>query len=130
MGSLIAPCALILADGMAFVIAGVLGLFFAIVIGNAEWPIWGDLFEWGIRERLTDFLFGGFAWLIWFHVIKNRYRRPIPFWSEVIESGKLLILFAIANLALMALTRNDYSRSIWFFGWSVLIPLILSLIHI
>ena len=70
--SLIAPCALILSDGMAFVIAGILGLFFAIAMGNAEWPMWNELFEWGVRERVTDFLFGGVVWLIWFHVIKNR----------------------------------------------------------
>ena len=124
IGSLIAPCALILSDGVAFVIAGVLGLFFAIAMGNAEWPMWKELFEWGVRERVTDFLFGGVVWLIWFHVIKNRYRRPIPFWSEVMESSKLLLVFALANLALIALTRHDYSRSIWFFGWLVLIPLI------
>ena len=124
ISSLLAPCALIFADGMAFVIAGVLGLFFAIAIVNAEWPIWGDLFEWGVRERLTDFLFGDLLWLIWFHVIKSRYRRPIPFWSEVMESSKVIVVLALANLALMALTRHDYSRSIWFFGWTVLIPLI------
>ena len=124
MGSLIAPCALILSDGMAFLIAGVLGLLCAIAMGNAEWPMWYQLFEWGGRERVTDFLFAGLAWISWFQAVKNRYRKPIPFWSEVVETSKGLIFLALINLAIIAFARNDYSRSIWFFGWLSLLPMI------
>ncbi len=124
ISSLVAPCALIISDGVAFVIAALLALCVAVAIGNAEWPILSNLLEWGVRERVTDFLVAGFIWQVWLQVIKNRYRRPIPFWSEVMESSKLILFFAIANLALMALSRHDYSRSIWLFGWLLLVPLI------
>ena len=111
-------------DALAFVMAGALGLLAAFLLGNAILPRPEELLEFGVRERLSDFMVAGFAWMIWFQLVKNRYRKPIPFWSEVIETTKSLALFSIIHLATIALARQDYSRSIWFFGWMALLPLI------
>lgn len=128
-----APLLLMAGDGVSFVIAGSLGLLMSILVGNASWPGLEDLFEFSIRERLADFFVAGLAWMFWFQAIKNRYQRPSPFWSEVIESSRIIFLLALINLAVIALSRNDYSRSIWFLGWMallLLIPIIRTLIRV
>lgn len=118
---ILATCAVIASDLMAFVLAGCVGVFVAVRLGNAT--LLGDesFFEFGRRERLADLVLAGVAWIFWFQIVKNRYRKPIPFWSEVIEIIRVSSVMAIMNLAIIALARNDYSRSIWLIGWMALV---------
>jgi len=115
---------LCLGDAFALLLAGGVGLIVAVSIGNADWPSPEEVLEFKIRERVADFAVAAILWVLWFHVIHNRYLRPIPFWSEVLETTKVAFFMAGVNLAVIALARNDYSRSIWFFGWISLIVLV------
>ncbi len=109
------------ADILAWIGAGLAGLIWAHWIGNASWPDRDQLFTLSSRDRLIDFAASSLAWVIWFHFIKNRYLRPIPFWAEVLEYTQAALFSAMINLAVIALARNDYSRSILFLGWFTLL---------
>jgi Undecaprenyl-phosphate galactose phosphotransferase WbaP len=112
---------MMMADGLGFIAAGGLALAWAISINRAEIPSLADAFEFDTRNRIIDFVYGAIVWVAWFHVVKNRYRKRMPFWSEQAETIKGAVLMALVNLAFIALTRNDYSRTLWLSGWFLLI---------
>jgi len=124
--------AMMLADWLAFALAGGIALAAAILMHRAQVPSLADVFEFDTRNRLIDFFYGGIVWVLWFHLVKNRYRKRIPFWSEQSESIKGVLILSLVNLALIAFTRNDYSRTLWLTGWLLLvitIPLIRTLVR-
>ena len=112
---------MMMADGLAFLAAGAVALAWAVSIGRAQIPSLVDAFEFDTRNRIVDFVYGAIVWVTWFHVVKNRYRKRMPFWSEQAETIKGAIILALVNLAFIALTRNDYSRTLWLSGWFLLI---------
>jgi Undecaprenyl-phosphate galactose phosphotransferase WbaP len=112
---------MMVADGLAFLLAGLLALGLAVALHKAHWTTLSDVFEFDTRNRIMDFVLGAIVWVLWFHLIKNRYRKRVPFWSEQAEIIKGAFLLALVNLALIALTRNDFSRTVWLAGWLVLI---------
>lgn len=112
---------MMLSDGVAFFVAGLLALALAVSINPSPVPSLADALEFDTRNRIIDFVYGAIVWVAWFHFVKNRYRKRMPFWSEQAETLKGVILMALVNLALIALTRNDYSRTLWLSGWFLLI---------
>lgn len=112
---------MMMSDCLAFIAAGGLALAYAISINKVSLPSLADAFEFDTRNRIIDFLFGAIVWVGWFHLVKNRYKKRMPFWSEQAETIKGAMIIALVNLALIALTRNDYSRTVWLSGWVLLV---------
>jgi Undecaprenyl-phosphate galactose phosphotransferase WbaP len=112
---------MIMADGFGFIAAGGLALAWAISINHAQIPSLADAFEFDTRNRIIDFVYGALVWVTWFHLVKNRYRKRMPYWSEQAETIKGAMILALVNLAFIALARNDYSRTLWLSGWFLLI---------
>lgn len=122
--SLVLVCSLSLADALALTLAGAAGLALSILVGNADWPGFQRLLDFHGRSRLADFLVAMIIWLGWFHFIQNRYLKPVPFWSEVLEVTRTAAFMALTNLAIIAISRNDYSRTIWLTGWLAVILMV------
>jgi len=81
------------------------------------------------RERFRAICYlllvlSGLFWL-WYHFRHYTFRKP--FWSEFKQTLQTLAALAVFDLALMALSKWDFSRFHWFLLWStsmVLLPLI------
>ena len=58
----------------------------------------------------------GVTWF-WAHLRHYTYRKP--FWSELQECLQLILALAIADLALVALSKWDFSRGQWLLLWSL-----------
>ncbi|AYM89673.1 undecaprenyl-phosphate galactose phosphotransferase WbaP [Serratia sp. 3ACOL1] len=62
----------------------------------------------------------------WFWVRLRHYSYRKPFWFELKEILRTLIIFAVLDLALVAFSKWQFSRHVWFITWSlslVLVPL-------
>lgn len=55
----------------------------------------------------------------WFWAQMRHYTYRKPFWSELQECLQLILALAIADLALVALSKWDFSRGQWLLLWSL-----------
>lgn len=55
----------------------------------------------------------------WVYARHYTYRKP--FWNELKESVLMVLLFAVIDLAVVAISKWDFSRYQWFFFWSLLL---------
>lgn len=60
----------------------------------------------------------------WFWTRLRHYTYRKPFWFELKEVIRTLVIFAVLDLALVAFSKWDFSRYIWMFSWSLIIFLI------
>ncbi|WP_067701331.1 MULTISPECIES: undecaprenyl-phosphate galactose phosphotransferase WbaP [unclassified Erwinia] len=61
----------------------------------------------------------------WMRLRHYTYRKP--FWFELNEIIKMLVVFSLLDLALIAFSRWDFSRTLWSFTWIyalILLPLL------
>ncbi|HDZ8838734.1 undecaprenyl-phosphate galactose phosphotransferase WbaP [Aeromonas veronii] len=63
----------------------------------------------------------GVSWF-WSHFRHYTYRKP--FWSELRECLQMILALAIADLALVALSKWDFSRGQWCLLWSLSLLLV------
>lgn len=62
----------------------------------------------------------------WFLIRLRHYTYRKPFWFELKEILRTLLIFAILDLALVAFSKWQFSRHVWVFTWSlalILVPL-------
>lgn len=113
--------ALILSDFFSFV----LSLYFALIAveltsSHLEYSAPGDITSWiGIHWLMAGFL------VIWIGARLRHYFYRKPFWSELKEILRTVIIFAIAEAAIVALLKLDFSRYLWSLTWvlvAVLVP--------
>ncbi|MGL5812482.1 MAG: undecaprenyl-phosphate galactose phosphotransferase WbaP [Aeromonas sp.] len=71
--------------------------------------------------RTWSFLVIAIAFILcsWTYLRHYTYRKP--FWSELKEILFMLVCFAIADLAVVAISKWSFSRYQWFFFWSLAI---------
>ncbi|MFN2994125.1 undecaprenyl-phosphate galactose phosphotransferase WbaP [Serratia plymuthica] len=62
--------------------------------------------------------------VFWFLTRLRHYTYRKPFWFELKEILRTLIIFSVLDLALVAFSKWDFSRYIWFFSWVILITLL------
>ena len=65
----------------------------------------------------------------WFWVRLRHYTYRKPFWFELKEIIKTLVIFSLLDLALIAFSKWDFSRMLWSFTWLyalILVPLLRS----
>ncbi|CAI2137015.1 Putative colanic biosynthesis UDP-glucose lipid carrier transferase [Serratia fonticola] len=66
----------------------------------------------------------------WFWIRLRHYTYRKPFWFELKEVIRTLLIFSILDLALVAFSKWQFSRYIWILTWSlalVLVPLVRSI---
>ncbi|WP_338556291.1 undecaprenyl-phosphate galactose phosphotransferase WbaP [Erwinia sp. E_sp_B04_7] len=65
----------------------------------------------------------------WFWMRLRHYTYRKPFWFELKEIIKTLVIFSLLDLALIAFSKWDFSRLLWCFTWTyalILVPLLRS----
>ncbi|MFC0141792.1 undecaprenyl-phosphate galactose phosphotransferase WbaP [Erwinia mallotivora] len=65
----------------------------------------------------------------WFWMRLRHYTYRKPFWFELKEIIKTLVIFSLLDLALIAFSKWDFSRMLWSFTWVyalILVPLLRS----
>lgn len=55
--------------------------------------------------------------VLWFAIRLRHYAQKKPFWSELKETIRTIIIFSIFDLALVAFSKWHFSRYIWAFCW-------------
>jgi len=125
--SLIVKISLIFADMFAFLVAFILShQLMAFWAADFDLPLLDLLATDRERFRAICYLLLallGLFWL-WYHFRHYTYRKP--FWSELKQIQQTLAALAVFDLALVALSKWDFSRFHWFLLWSacmVLLPL-------
>ena len=74
--------------------------------------------------RVWSFVFLVLVGLSWVWVNLRHYTYRKPFWSELRELLLLIIGLAVADLALVALSKWDFSRGQWLLLWSLALFLV------
>ncbi|HGM6398574.1 undecaprenyl-phosphate galactose phosphotransferase WbaP [Serratia nevei] len=62
--------------------------------------------------------------IIWFWTRLRHYTYRKPFWFELKEIVRTLIIFAILDLALVAFSKWNFSRYVWIISWALIIFLV------
>lgn len=62
--------------------------------------------------------------VFWFWTRLRHYTYRKPFWFELKEIIRTLIIFAILDLALVAFSKWNFSRYVWMFSWVLIIALV------
>lgn len=60
----------------------------------------------------------------WFWVRLRHYTYRKPFWYELKEVIRTIVIFAVFDLALIAFTKWQFSRYVWVFCWTFAIILV------
>ena len=74
--------------------------------------------------RIWSFAILVLCGVIWFWAQLRHYTYRKPFWSELRECLQLILALAIADLALVALSKWDFSRGQWLLLWSLSLILV------
>ena len=64
--------------------------------------------------------------VFWFGVRLRHYAQKKPFWSELKETLRTIVIFSIFDLALVAFSKWHFSRYIWAYCWLyaiIMVPL-------
>lgn len=103
------------------------GLFLAWFI---VWVVWGDILRFVPEEQWSQqTLVHGFLALCcvgWFWVRLRHYTYRKPFWFELKEILRTVLIFAIFDLAILAFSKAYVSRYVWVLTWvsvACLLPL-------
>ncbi|WP_419687176.1 undecaprenyl-phosphate galactose phosphotransferase WbaP [Serratia marcescens] len=90
--------------------------------------IFGDLAdfvpEYQVVTRSIAQLILSIICIMWFWIRLRHYTYRKPFWFELKEVIRTLIIFAILDLALVAFSKWDFSRYVWMFSWGLIIFLV------
>ncbi|MND81141.1 UDP-glucose:undecaprenyl-phosphate glucose-1-phosphate transferase [compost metagenome] len=62
--------------------------------------------------------------MVWFWVRLRHYTYRKPFWFELKEVVRTLLIFALLDLALVAFSKWNFSRYVWLISWMLIIFLI------
>ncbi|WP_210522650.1 undecaprenyl-phosphate galactose phosphotransferase WbaP [Pantoea ananatis] len=93
--------------------------------------IWGDLDAFIPPHQIENRFIAQFIMSVlctgWFWMRLRHYTYRKPFWFELKEIVKTLVVFSLLDLALIAFSKWDFSRMVWVFSWSyalLLLPLL------
>lgn len=117
---------LITADLMGFAVAFIISrtILHFIEGDNPDFLLWAESVSG--KARIWSFLFLAIAAVTWFWVHLRHYTYRKPFWNELREIITVVLALAVADLALVALSKWQLSRSYWVLIWSctvVFVPL-------
>lgn len=92
--------------------------------------LWHDLSAYvpsdEVKSRLTAHILLAITCVAWFWFRLRHYAYRKPFWFELKEILRTIVIFAIIDLAIVAFSKWHLSRYIWAFTWAsvlILMPL-------
>lgn len=71
--------------------------------------------------RVWSFSLYALAIIFFSWIYSRHYTYRKPFWNELKEIMRMLLFFAVIDLAVIAVSKWDFSRYQWFFFWSLLL---------
>lgn len=93
-----------------------------IVAALIVWVLWDNLPAYipedEVGSRLTAHLVLSFTCVAWFWVKLRHYSYRKPFWFELKEVLRTILIFAIIDLSIVAFSKWQLSRYVWVFTWS------------
>ncbi|WP_114193571.1 undecaprenyl-phosphate galactose phosphotransferase WbaP [Edaphovirga cremea] len=108
-------------------------IFFNLSLVFAVYAVdyfWGDVYEYIPKDEIAArFISHAILSLLcvgWFWVRLRHYSYRKPFWFELKEIFRTILIFAILDLALVAFSKWHFSRYVWVFTWTfalILVPL-------
>ncbi|MFV8868465.1 undecaprenyl-phosphate galactose phosphotransferase WbaP [Serratia fonticola] len=111
--------------GLSDLICINMSLFFAITIADYSFS---DISKFIPFEqmpiRYIAQMFISVACVAWFWIRLRHYSYRKPFWFELKEILRTLLIFAILDLSLIAFSKWDLSRTIWAFTWFIALILV------
>lgn len=88
------------------------------------WLLWGNLDaylpEGQISGRLGAHLLLALFCVMWFWVRLRHYTYRKPFWFELKEILRTILIFSIIDLAILAFSKWHVSRYFWVFTWGTI----------
>ncbi len=122
LNSMLCKLLLALSDFISYNLSLVLSLLLVYVLfEDLQRFIPPDQFEYRIVSHLSLSI----AFVGWFLVRLRHYTYRKPFWYELKEILRTIIIFAVIDLALVAFTKWQFSRYVWIFCWTfalILVP--------
>ncbi|HCL5486830.1 TPA: UDP-phosphate galactose phosphotransferase, partial [Citrobacter freundii] len=67
--------------------------------------------------RVLSHFILGFVAVAWFGIRLRHYTYRKPFWNELKEILRTVIIFAVIDLAIVAFSKWHFSRYLWAFTW-------------
>lgn len=100
----------------------------ALSIGCVYW-IFNDLYRFipdnQLEMRIISHVVLSVICVGWFWVRLRHYSYRKPFWFELKEIIRTIVIFAVFDLALVAFSKWQFSRYVWVFCWTfalILLP--------
>ncbi len=115
---------LLISDIFAFLLAFATTYWVMGGIGGESPDELGSLSNGIGYARIWSFAIIVLCGVTWFWAQLRHYTYRKPFWSELKECLQLILALAIADLALVALSKWDFSRGQWLVLWSLSLILI------
>lgn len=77
-----------------------------------------------LDERIYIHLFLSFLSVAWFAIRLRHYTYRKPFWLELKEIIRTLLIFAIFELAIVSFSKLYFSRLLWIMVWSIALVIV------
>ncbi|TCL07345.1 undecaprenyl-phosphate galactose phosphotransferase WbaP [Sodalis ligni] len=121
--SIVAKLSLVISDLVFFN----LSLIFALkILGLISNDIYDYIPKNEIHARYISHILLSIICISWFWVRLRHYSYRKPFWFELKELLRTLLIFSVIDLAIVAFSKWELSRYVWFITWviaSLLLPL-------
>ncbi len=114
---------LALSDFISFTLSVIIAIKLTDMFGN---NINNFIPESEMSARFLTHVMLGILCIVWFWIRLRHYTYRKPFWFELKEILRTLLIFAILDLALVAFSKWQFSRQVWLLTWSsalILVPL-------
>ena len=105
-------------DVLVFVVSGL--TVNALVLHGGYTNIYQPFWQGGLASVFVTLLA---CWLVWFGVIRQTYTRHKPFWTDLLHTLTVILVFAVLDLALIGLLQVGYSRWWWLLFWACMLVL-------
>ena len=93
-----------------------------VVAAFLVWILWDNLPAYipedEVSSRLTAHMLLSFTCVAWFWLKLRHYTYRKPFWFELKEVLRTILIFAVIDLAIVAFSKWQLSRYVWVFTWS------------
>jgi len=110
---------LLMSDVLAFCCAFAITYWVMGGIGGERLDVLGSLSDGDGYARLLSFAIIVLCGITWFGAQLRHYTHRKPFWSELKECLTLVLTLAVADLAMVALSKWDFSRGQWALLWTL-----------
>ena len=104
-------------------------LFLSLTVALFLLHLWGgDVYDYlpsdQINDRILIHLTLSILCIIWFWIRLRHYTYRKPFWFELKEILRTLLIFAVIELAVLAFSKLYSSRYLWILTWAIALAIV------